>query len=182
MLHYSGWNVFAKTDYITEQAVHSNQTQNTTICMFAEQWKVIKATMHTNHSYNWFQQFVTRYIHPAHLYCTSISRRARCQQVINNNTAIQWTRSTHLWMHITTTNQWCFSFDISFNSYSYSILTQLISGFIITSHTHTPHTHTTVLRLFGFYPRQPGWAGTRRNIHPLTPIVVINRLLSASSI
>jgi len=28
----------------------------------------------------------------------------------------------------------------------------------------------------------PGWAGTRRNIHPLTPIVVINCHLSASSI
>jgi len=36
------------------------------------------------------------------------------------------------------------------------------------------HTHTTVLRLFGFCPGQPGWAGTRRNIHPLTLIVVIN--------
>jgi len=33
------------------------------------------------------------------------------------------------------------------------------------THTHT-HTHTTVL---------PGWAVTRRNIHPLTPIMVINR-------
>jgi len=35
------------------------------------------------------------------------------------------------------------------------------------------HIHTTVLRLCGFCPGQPGWAGTRRNIHPLTPIVVI---------
>ena len=48
-------------------------------------------------------------------------------------------------------------------------------------HTHT-HTHTTVLRLYGFCPGQPGWAGTRSNIHPLTPIVVINRRLSASYI
>ena len=48
-------------------------------------------------------------------------------------------------------------------------------------HRHT-HTHTTVLRLCGFCPGQPGWAGTRRNIHPLTPIVVINHPLSASSI
>ena len=31
---------------------------------------------------------------------------------------------------------------------------------------HT-HTHTTVLRLCGICPGQPGWAGTRRNIHPL---------------
>jgi len=42
--------------------------------------------------------------------------------------------------------------------------------------THT-HTHTTVLWLSGFCPVQPGWAGTRRNIHPLTPIVVISYLL-----
>ena len=35
------------------------------------------------------------------------------------------------------------------------------------------HTCTTILRLCGFYPGQPGWAGTRRNIHPLTLIVVI---------
>ena len=47
--------------------------------------------------------------------------------------------------------------------------------------THT-HTRTTVLRLFGFCPGQPGWASTRRNIHPLTPFVVINHPLSASSI
>ena len=40
------------------------------------------------------------------------------------------------------------------------------------THTHT-YTHTTVLRLSGFCPGQPGWAGTRRNILPLTPIVVI---------
>jgi len=44
------------------------------------------------------------------------------------------------------------------------------------------HTHTAVSRLYRFCPRQPGWAGTRRNIHPLTPIVVINHPLSASSI
>ena len=43
-------------------------------------------------------------------------------------------------------------------------------------------TTTTVLRLCGFCPGQPGSAGTRRNIHPLTPIVVINHPLSASSI
>jgi len=44
------------------------------------------------------------------------------------------------------------------------------------------HTHTTILWLSGFCPGQPGWAGTRRNIHPLRPIVVISCLLSASSI
>ena len=37
---------------------------------------------------------------------------------------------------------------------------------------YTPR--TTVLWLFGFCPGQPGWASTRRNIHPLTLIVVIN--------
>ena len=44
------------------------------------------------------------------------------------------------------------------------------------------HTQSTMLRLSGLCPGQPGWAGTRRNIHPLTPIVVINHPLSASSI
>ena len=29
----------------------------------------------------------------------------------------------------------------------------------------------TILPLSGLYPGQPGWAGTRRNIHPLTPIM-----------
>jgi len=45
------------------------------------------------------------------------------------------------------------------------------------------HTHTTVLRLCGICPGQPGWAGTRRNIQPLTLIVVINHpyLLSPST-
>jgi len=41
---------------------------------------------------------------------------------------------------------------------------------------------TTILRLFGLCPRQPGWDGTRENILSLTPIVVINHPLSASSI
>ena len=41
---------------------------------------------------------------------------------------------------------------------------------------------TTILLLSGFCLAQPGRAGTRRNIHPLTPIVVINHPLSASSI
>jgi len=45
-------------------------------------------------------------------------------------------------------------------------------------HNHT-HNH---LRLYGFCLGQPRWAGTRRNIHPLTPIVVINCPLSTSSI
>jgi len=43
------------------------------------------------------------------------------------------------------------------------------------------HTHN-FLRLYGLCPGQAGWAGTKRNIDPLTPIVVINRSLSASSI
>jgi len=42
--------------------------------------------------------------------------------------------------------------------------------------------HTAILRLHGICPGQPRWAGTRRNIHPLTFIMVINRPLSASSI
>jgi len=43
-------------------------------------------------------------------------------------------------------------------------------------------TTTTILRPYGLCPRRPGLAGTRRNIHQLTPIVVINHPLSASSI
>jgi len=46
------------------------------------------------------------------------------------------------------------------------------------SATHT-HTHT---RPYGFCMWQPGWAGTRRSIHPLTPIMVISHPLYASSI
>jgi len=45
-------------------------------------------------------------------------------------------------------------------------------------------THTTISRLSGLCPGQPRWtgAGTRRNRHPLTRIVVISHPLSASSI
>jgi len=39
-------------------------------------------------------------------------------------------------------------------------------------------TTTIILQLSRFCPGQPGLAGTRRNIHPLTPIVVINHPLS----
>jgi len=46
---------------------------------------------------------------------------------------------------------------------------------------HT-HTHTTILWLSGFCLGQCGWADIRRNIHPLTPIVVISYPLSPSSI
>ena len=59
----------------------------------------------------------------------------------------------------------------------------------ITKHRSLPdasntsrQTHTTVLRLSGFCPGQPGRVGTRINIHPLTPIMVINHPLSACSI
>ena len=61
-------------------------------------------------------------------------------------------------------------------------MTALISMHTRThARTHT-HTHTTVLWLSGLCPGQPGSAGTRRNIHPLTPIVVISHPLPASSI
>ena len=45
----------------------------------------------------------------------------------------------------------------------------------------TTTTTTTILLLSGLCPSQPGWTGTRRNNHPLTPIMVINHSLSASS-
>jgi len=54
-----------------------------------------------------------------------------------------------------------------------------------TTTTTTTTTTSTVLRLSGFCPGQPWWAGIRRNIHPLTPTVlwsIINHLLSVSSI
>jgi len=41
---------------------------------------------------------------------------------------------------------------------------------------------TTILWLSGLCMGQPWWAGTGRNIHPLTPIMVSNHPLSASSI
>ena len=41
-------------------------------------------------------------------------------------------------------------------------------------YTHK-HNRVTVL-----CPELPGWAGTRRNIHPLTPILIIRRPLSVS--
>jgi len=45
------------------------------------------------------------------------------------------------------------------------------------------HTHArNCCKLSGFCPGQPGWACSRRNNHPLTPIMVINCPLSASSI
>jgi len=46
----------------------------------------------------------------------------------------------------------------------------------------TTTTTATILRLSGFCPGQPGWASSRWNIHPLTPIMVISRPLSAFSI
>ena len=44
--------------------------------------------------------------------------------------------------------------------------------------THT-HTHN---RLTALCPELPGWAGTWRNIHPLTPILIIKHPLSTFSI
>jgi len=43
-------------------------------------------------------------------------------------------------------------------------------------------TTTTILQLSGFCPVQPRWDGTGRNIHPLTPLMVISHPLSTSSI
>jgi len=43
-------------------------------------------------------------------------------------------------------------------------------------------TTTTILRLSGFCPGLPGWAGTRGNIHPLTTILIVNHPSSAFTI
>ena len=47
--------------------------------------------------------------------------------------------------------------------------------------THT-HTHTTVWRPLVRETGLPEWAGTRRNMHPLTPILIIGHPVSTSSI
>jgi len=59
---------------------------------------------------------------------------------------------------------------------------------VLSSFLRKVHTHTTILRLFGFCPGQPRWAGTRRNIHPLTsswssiiPICFLRLLRSMAS-
>jgi len=46
------------------------------------------------------------------------------------------------------------------------------------AHYQSGSTTTTILFLLGLL----GWAGIGRNIHPLTPILIINHLLSAASI
>jgi len=51
--------------------------------------------------------------------------------------------------------------------------------FFTLTHTHAL-THTSILWLSGFCPGQSGWVCTRRNIHPLTPIVVISHPLPLS--
>jgi len=63
--------------------------------------------------------------------------------------------------------------------HSISILFAFKFNILPLNHTHTD---TQPFCLSGCCPRQPSWAGTRRKIHPLTPIVVINHHLSASSI
>ena len=45
------------------------------------------------------------------------------------------------------------------------------------AHKTTTTTTTAILRLLGFCLGQTGWASTRRNIHLLTPIVVINQCI-----
>jgi len=48
------------------------------------------------------------------------------------------------------------------------------------------HYHTAIMFnnrfMMALCPGLPGWAGTRSNIHPLTPLLIINHSLSASSI
>ena len=54
-----------------------------------------------------------------------------------------------------------------------AIVKPVKSNIATLQYTHT-HKHTTILWLYGFCSGQPRWAGTRRKIHPLTIIVVIN--------
>ena len=74
--------------------------------------------------------------------------------------------------------------DLVFNFYKVTTtdnLSSFVNNIAVPNTTYT-HIHTAVLWLSGFCLRQPGWASTRRNIHPLTPHVVINHPLSVSSI
>jgi len=84
------------------------------------------------------------------------------------------------------TLNFAFSFFLNRETYLYIHCNCLFCWQPITTESRTPGkkttTTTTISRLFGLCPGQPGWASTRRNIHPLTPIVVINYPLSASSI
>jgi len=66
--------------------------------------------------------------------------------------------------------------------YSIDKLLMFLHKSILCQSRNNTHTHTTVLWLYGFCLRQPGWVSTRRNIHPLTSVLDINHPLSASSI
>ena len=68
---------------------------------------------------------------------------------------------------------------------SVSSVSALVSASVLRVQT----VNTALVLLLHYYncfmaicPGLPGWAGTRRNIHPLTPILIINHPLSAFSI
>jgi len=74
---------------------------------------------------------------------------------------------------------WMWILYLQSNKYTmWSTATHIIT---LNDNTHT-RTHTSILRLSGFCPKQPGWASNKRNIHSLTAILIINHPLSALSI
>jgi len=92
---------------------------------------------------------------------------------------VEWDRNVSLY-HM----PWCISNNVTSNLYARSVRYMNIQlhmfRYTLCCKKYTL-THTTILRLSGFCLGQSGWAGTRRNIHPLTPTVVINHPLSASA-
>lgn len=58
------------------------------------QTRAVKSPMNvsvtaSHHGDNRLAEFITGYIHPAHLYCTRCTRGARSQQIIHNHTRVR---------------------------------------------------------------------------------------------
>ena len=86
------------------------------------------------------------------------------------NIGIEWTGDVSLYCNFITCVLlwfWCIYATLSVVTdlcKFYYLTCMLMLGILTYTCTHT---HTTVLRLCGICPGKPGWAGTRRNIHPL---------------
>ena len=107
-------------------------------------------------------------------------------QLKTNNTSLAAAHQKEV--NISTILSICFTFCQDYNRekcVSYTVSFQEISvSFAFLAHTHArmPHARCTRNCFTALCPGLPRWAGTRRNIHPLTPILVINHHLSSSSI
>ena len=68
------------------------------------QTRAVKSPMNvsvtaSHHGDNRLAEFITGYIHPAHLYCTRCTRGARSQQIIHNHTRVGTRRPAYLNEH-----------------------------------------------------------------------------------